>query len=139
MVLGLVVGKAVGVSAATWLAVRLGIGVLPDGVRWSQVGGVAVVAGVGFTVALFVTGLSFDDPGLQDASKVGIHVASTVAAVVGAVLLARTARGSEPEPRGQPAGSPGGSTSAGSSGSASPEAWRATASAASRAASSPPR
>ncbi|MDX6584999.1 MAG: Na+:H+ antiporter, NhaA family, partial [Solirubrobacterales bacterium] len=56
--LGLVVGKLVGVSVASWLAVRLGIGSLPEGVGWGQLIGVAGLAGIGFTVSLFVAGLA---------------------------------------------------------------------------------
>ena len=62
VVLGLVVGKTVGVFGASAIAVRLGFGRLPAGTTWRQVFGLATVAGVGFTVALFVTTLSFDDP-----------------------------------------------------------------------------
>ena len=62
VVLGLVVGKLVGVSASAWLAVRLGVGTLPEGARWSQVVGIAAIAGIGFTVSLFVAELAFDRP-----------------------------------------------------------------------------
>ncbi|MGH9186808.1 MAG: Na+/H+ antiporter NhaA [Acidimicrobiales bacterium] len=84
---GLVAGKAIGVLGASWLAVRLGIGVLPPQTNWRHMGGVAVTAGVGFTVALFVTGLSFDAPVLADAAKLGILAGSVVAGAWGAWLL----------------------------------------------------
>jgi NhaA family Na+:H+ antiporter len=90
--LGLVVGKAVGITAACWLAVRLGLGVLPRGVGWRQMAGIASVAGIGFTVSLFVAGLAFDDVALEGAAKVGILAGSLVAAVGGTALLARTCR-----------------------------------------------
>ena len=65
--LGLVVGKLVGVTAFTWLAVRLGVGELPPGASWRGIVGVGALAGIGFTVSIFVTGLAFDgrpgDPG----------------------------------------------------------------------------
>lgn len=80
--LGLVVGKAVGVTGFSFLAVRLGLGSLPDGVRWSQLMGAAAVAGIGFTVSLFIAGLAFDGP-LLAAAKVGILGASVVASVLG--------------------------------------------------------
>ena len=86
---GLVVGKVVGVTLFTWLAVRLGIGRLPDGAGWPAILGVAAIAGIGFTVSIFVTGLAFDDPGLQDQAKVGILAASITAAVVGTLSLLR--------------------------------------------------
>jgi len=90
---GLVVGKLVGVTSFTWLAVRLGLGALPTGVRWSQVVGIAGVAGVGFTVSLFVAGLAFEPgAGLEPAAKIGILAASATAAVVGSSILARLHR-----------------------------------------------
>ena len=87
VILGLVVGKTVGISAAAWLAVKLRLGVLPTGATWRQLVGVASLGGIGFTVAMFVTGLAFDHPGLTDASKLGILVASALAAVVGTLLI----------------------------------------------------
>jgi NhaA family Na+:H+ antiporter len=84
---GLVVGKLVGISGAAWLAMRLGIGALPEGVSGRQVRAVAAVAGVGFTVSLFIASLAYPAPGLQDQARVGILAGSLVAAAVGALLL----------------------------------------------------
>jgi Na+:H+ antiporter, NhaA family len=92
VVLGLVVGKTVGISAMTWLGVRLGIGRLPAGVGPRHVLGIAVVAGIGFTVALFIAGLAFDDVASQDQAKIGILIASVLAAVGGAGVLLTAAR-----------------------------------------------
>ncbi len=92
VIVGLVVGKLVGVTLFTWLAVRLRIGVLPDGAAWPGVVGIAALAGIGFTVSIFVTGLAFDDPGLQDEAKVGILAASITAAVLGTIILFRAGR-----------------------------------------------
>jgi NhaA family Na+:H+ antiporter len=89
---GLVVGKLVGVAAFSWLAIRVGLGRLPEGARWGHIVGVACVAGIGFTVSLFVTGLAFDSPTLQDDAKIGTLLASIVAAATGATVLAVTAR-----------------------------------------------
>ena len=58
---GRVVGKLAGISLATWLAVRLGLAVRPQGTSWAQLAGVATVAGIGFTVPLFVADLAFPD------------------------------------------------------------------------------
>jgi NhaA family Na+:H+ antiporter len=92
VILGLVVGKTVGISLFSWVTVRLGVARLPEGVRFSQLVGVAVLAGIGFTVSLFVSSLAFPTGlALRDA-KVGILVASVVAAVIGSVVLAVTAR-----------------------------------------------
>jgi NhaA family Na+:H+ antiporter len=90
--LGLLVGKAIGVCAFAWLAVRLRVGRLPAGVGWAQFAGAAVLAGIGFTVSLFITELAFDDDALIDAAKLGILVASTVAAAIGAAVFLRAGR-----------------------------------------------
>ncbi len=87
---GLVVGKLVGVAGAIGLAVRLGIGRLPDGVDGRSVVGVAALAGIGFTVSLFVTGLAFDDAGLRREATLGVLAASVVAAAIGSVVLRRS-------------------------------------------------
>ncbi len=103
IVLGLVVGKPVGILAASWLAVRLGLGRLPERTTWPMVLGLGAVGGIGFTVSLFIAGLSF--PGaeaLTDAAKIAILLASVIAAAVGVVLLLAATRGVEnddpPEP-----------------------------------------
>jgi NhaA family Na+:H+ antiporter len=92
VVVGLVVGKTVGVTAFTWAATRTGITRLPDGVRWSHLVGVAALAGIGFTVSLFITSLAFQTPAVQNAAKVGILAASLLAGLLGALLLARFQR-----------------------------------------------
>lgn len=89
VILGLVLGKAVGISAASWVAVRLGIGRLPTGVGWSHIVGTAAVAGIGFTVSLFVTELAFDQATLVAEAKLGILVASILAGFVGFLVLRR--------------------------------------------------
>jgi NhaA family Na+:H+ antiporter len=96
VVSGLVVGKLVGVSAAILLAVRLGLGRLPDAVTTRHVVGLAGVAGIGFTVSLFITALAFDDPALTDQAKLGVLAASLVAAVVGTLILRRPGTGRAP-------------------------------------------
>jgi NhaA family Na+:H+ antiporter len=91
VVLGLVIGKTVGISAVSWLACRTGLAELPSDTRWSQLFGVAALAGIGFTVSLFITGLAFDDAHLADQAKVGILAASLLASGLGALMLRRTA------------------------------------------------
>ena len=88
----LVVGKLVGIATFSWLAVRLGLGRLPDGAHWGHIVGVAAVAGIGFTVSLFITGLAFDTKDLQDDAKIGTLIASVVAAGIGAVILGLSSR-----------------------------------------------
>ena len=72
IVVGLVAGKTIGISLASFLAVRLGLGTLPRGVTMRHVVGAAALAGIGFTVSLFVTDLAFDDEVLRDEAKVGV-------------------------------------------------------------------
>ena len=85
--LGLVVGKIVGISAAVWLAVRTGLGRLPQGVGALHVPAVAAVAGIGFTVSLFIADLAYNDPSLTETAKVGIFAGSLLAGVIGAALM----------------------------------------------------
>ena len=92
VICGLVIGKPLGITVFSWLAIRLGIGSLPSGVRFAQLAAVAVVGGIGFTVSLFVAGLAFPgEPLLTNDAKVGILVASALAALLGmGALLAAT-------------------------------------------------
>jgi Na+:H+ antiporter, NhaA family len=83
VVLGLVVGKAVGIAGASALALATGLARLPSGVRFSHLAGASIVAGIGFTVSLFIAELAFDDTSLVDGAKVGILVASVIAGLLG--------------------------------------------------------
>lgn len=91
VVVGLVLGKAIGVTAATWLATSLGIGRLPDDVTSRDIAGIGALAGVGFTVAIFIAGLAYTDEAMIEQAKLGILVASALAAVIGALALRRPA------------------------------------------------
>lgn len=93
--LGLIAGKTVGVFGAAWLGARFGMGRLPAGVTLRHLLGVSVTAGVGFTVALFVASLSFEDPHTTDMARLGILLASTVAAVLGYLTLRSSPRPDE--------------------------------------------
>ncbi|HJR27051.1 MAG TPA: Na+/H+ antiporter NhaA [Acidimicrobiales bacterium] len=96
VVVGLVVGKVVGITAATWLATRMRLAELPPGVTWHHIFGAATLAGIGFTVSLFITGLAFDDPRLVDEARIGILAASVLASVVGALVLRRARNATRP-------------------------------------------
>ncbi|SDD92546.1 Na+/H+ antiporter NhaA [Glycomyces harbinensis] len=94
IVLGLVLGKVTGITAATWLVVRLGIGRMPRGTSWPLLGAIGMVAGIGFTVALFITELAFrggDAALLTDEGKIGVLCASLLAALLGALAVHLTA------------------------------------------------
>jgi NhaA family Na+:H+ antiporter len=89
VVLGLVVGKTLGIVGAAWLAVRTGLGKLPAGASWPMMFAVAAIGGVGFTVSLFIAELAFHTAALQDAARLGVLTGSTVAAIVGGAALRR--------------------------------------------------
>jgi Na+:H+ antiporter, NhaA family len=97
--LGLLVGKTVGVTGAALLALKLGWARRPRGVTDLHIVGAAIAAGIGFTVAIFVAGLAFDDLVLQEDAKVGIFAASISAAILSLVVLSLAARRASPEER----------------------------------------
>ncbi|HSA50993.1 MAG TPA: Na+/H+ antiporter NhaA [Yinghuangia sp.] len=92
VVIGLVAGKALGIFAGTYLAARFTRAQLNSDLTWSDVFGLAVLAGVGFTVALLIGELAFPDPAEGDQIKAAVLVASVLAAVIAAVLLKRRDR-----------------------------------------------
>lgn len=87
IILGLFIGKQVGVLATTWMAIRLGLGELPDGSRWIQVYGVAVLTGIGFTMSLFIGELAFEGGDQSAAIRVGVLSGSLLSALVGYAVL----------------------------------------------------
>ncbi|MBC8087169.1 MAG: Na+/H+ antiporter NhaA [Phycisphaerae bacterium] len=89
--LGLIVGKPLGITVASLLAVRMGAADLPNGVSWRHLHGAGWLGGIGFTMSLFIAGLAFVDATMLDTAKLGILGASVIAGVVGYALL-RTAR-----------------------------------------------
>ena len=94
IMLGLVIGKPLGITLFAWVATRFGL-TLPEGVHWPQFIGMGFAAGIGFTVSIFVGGLAFESEGITDLAKIGILVASLIAAVA-ALLLLRYGKQSDP-------------------------------------------
>lgn len=93
IIAGLFIGKQVGISLFTWIAVRAGIAPLPDHVSWRQIYGASLLAGIGFTMSLFVADLAFsgiDEQHLLTSAKLGILVASSIAGVIGWYMLSHT-------------------------------------------------
>ena len=92
VMLGLVLGKFVGIFLFTFLAVKSGLTALPEGVSWKQIAGVALLGGIGFTVALFIANLSFgaSDPELLNQAKLGILLGTICAGILGYVVLRLT-------------------------------------------------
>jgi NhaA family Na+:H+ antiporter len=87
VVAGLLLGKPLGIGLASWLAVKAGFASLPARVNWHQIHGAAWLAGIGFTMSLFIAGLAFSDASMLSTSKIGVLAASVLAATIGCFLL----------------------------------------------------
>lgn len=88
IVLGLAAGKMIGITAASWLMVKLGKANLPEGTNWRHIIGVGFIAGIGFTVSIFITELAFrTNLQLIESAKIGIFIASIVSAILGTIVL----------------------------------------------------
>jgi NhaA family Na+:H+ antiporter len=86
VLVGLVIGKPVGIMVFSWLAVSSKIAARPQDVGWATLAGGGMIAGIGFTMALFIANLSFGED-LIDSAKLGIFLASAVSALAGFALL----------------------------------------------------
>jgi Na+:H+ antiporter, NhaA family len=87
IVLGLVIGKPVGITLAAWLAVRFRIATKPPEYSWRQLCGAGALAGIGFTMSLFIAGEAFPAPGDFAAAKIAIFTASIIAGLAGTAIL----------------------------------------------------
>jgi NhaA family Na+:H+ antiporter len=87
IVAGLVIGKQVGISLATWLTVKLNLAALPDGVNGRQIYATGWLAGIGFTMSLFISELAFTGKGEVNAAKIGILAASLISGAIGYILI----------------------------------------------------
>ena len=85
--LGLFLGKQIGIFGSVWAAVKFGIAVRPRDASWTQVYGVALLCGIGFTMSLFIGGLAFTGPEQNDAVKIGVLLGSLASALAGAAIL----------------------------------------------------
>jgi NhaA family Na+:H+ antiporter len=93
VIVGLVLGKQVGITLATWIAVWSGAASLPERVSWRQIYGASLLAGIGFTMSLFVADLAFsgaDETEMLTSAKLGILIASAIAGVIGWYLLSHS-------------------------------------------------
>ena len=96
VVLGLVLGKPLGMLSAAWLAVKLGVADKPAAYSWRQLGGAGALAGIGFTMSLYIAGKAFAAPEDFAAAKLAVFIASLAAGAGGLALLARRASASSP-------------------------------------------
>jgi Na+:H+ antiporter, NhaA family len=85
--LGLFLGKSIGITLLSWIGVKLGLAELPAGIKWKNLFAVAVLGGLGFTMAIFVANLAFGNPAMLDQAKIGIFLGSIIAGLVGFYLL----------------------------------------------------
>lgn len=110
IILGLVLGKPAGITFFSWVAVRLGLAQLPAGVSWPQLFSASWLAGIGFTMSLFIANAAFNNPELLAVAKLAIFVASILAGVIGWGLLRWTSPGFDQASRVQtsPATTPAG-------------------------------
>ena len=97
IVIGLVIGKPLGIVGFSALAVKSGIARLPRGVNWLQMGAVGVLAGIGFTVSIFISSLAYDDPTQLMEGKTAVLAASVIAGVAGYLALRRESKTSTSE------------------------------------------
>lgn len=92
---GLFIGKQVGIYAFTWAAIRAGLASIPQGVSWAQIYGASLLAGIGFTMSLFIGILAFSDPAQAAGVRIGVLAGSLLSAVAGYIFL----RATSPAPR----------------------------------------
>ena len=92
---GLFIGKQIGVFGATWLLVKSGIAKLPHGANWMMVWGISMLAGIGFTMSLFIGSLSFEGDAMMNMVRLGVMTGSVLSAVAGYLVLKRATQGHE--------------------------------------------
>jgi Na+/H+ antiporter NhaA len=100
IIAGLVLGKSVGITGATWFMNRTGLGQLAPGLRLRRVAGGAALSGIGFTISLFIVDIAISDPARQDQARIGVLAASVVAFIAGWAIFRITDIISPPEPIG---------------------------------------
>ncbi len=99
IMVGLVLGKSIGISLASWLAVKTGLAELPEGTTWRLLIGTAFLAGIGFTMALFISGLAFAGTHFEREAQLAILVGSLLAAAVGIAILLTSKPTQAPDPQ----------------------------------------
>lgn len=87
IITGLFVGKQIGIFGFSYLAVKLKLSSLPESVNWKNLYGAGILAGIGFTMSLFIAGLAFDNPALLDLSKIGVLTGSLLSGIIGFLFL----------------------------------------------------
>jgi len=91
---GLVIGKFTGILFFCWVMVKFRLSKLPEGASWRHLAGVALLAGIGFTMSLFISGLAFKNPVFIDQAKYGILIASVLSGILGTIVLKQISKSS---------------------------------------------
>ena len=108
VILGLTIGKPIGIVAACWVSTKLGFAALPTGTTWKHIVGAGMLGGIGFTMALFIATLAFPDAAHLEMAKMGILSASLISAIGGTIVLLtckpanQTGQGADSEDQDQP-------------------------------------
>lgn len=97
VILGLTIGKPLGIVGLSWLAVKAKLAKLPEGISWKHMTGLGFTAGIGFTMSIFITSLSFKDIELQNSAKIAIIVGTSVSAIIGLIWLTQIGKISSEE------------------------------------------
>lgn len=105
VIAGLLVGKQIGIVLASWLTVKFKLAELPSNTAWRHVHGASLLAGIGFTMSIFITMLAFNDAEMRETAKIGILVGSIVSGVLGYTLL-RMTKTKTPETQTEPVSTP---------------------------------
>ncbi len=87
IIFGLLIGKPLGITLFSWIGVKMKISALPAGTNWKQLAGTGLLAGIGFTMSIFIAGLSYKEPAILDVSKLSILAGSTLSALCGMGVL----------------------------------------------------
>jgi len=90
IIVGLFFGKQIGIVGMTWLAKLLGLIDLPEGVKWPHIWGVSILAGIGFTMSIFISELGFNEATMIDEAKIAIFIASILSGLIGFFVLRAT-------------------------------------------------
>jgi len=89
---GLIIGKPIGIFLSSWILCKLKLAVLPSGVNWKQIFSIGIIAGIGFTMSIFIDNLAFDNKELIDTGKASILIASLIASIIGLAAVHYTTR-----------------------------------------------
>lgn len=92
IIVGLLLGKPIGIALASWLTIQIGWSQLPEGVQWKHIWGAGILGGIGFTMSIFISNLAYTDPHIIQISKIAVLTASTCAGLIGYSVLKKASQ-----------------------------------------------